>query len=192
MTQEIKKAATFSAVPESDRSRLIAARRHGQQTRSDSAVRERPSDLGGLRLQLDLNGLRIPGYHLYWANDEDGYIERLLMEGFDFVTQDELYSGEAKVVPDLDISSCVSKFVKGTRSDGQALRAYVMKISEDQWAEREAVRHAAADKRDREIRRMAQDPSKEQGFYKPDSVSTTVDTQYVKAYGVRPANKPQE
>lgn len=181
-SQEQKKAATFSNVPETDRSRLIAARRHGQSTSRDTATRERESDLGGLRLQLDLNGMKIEGHHLYWANDEDGYVERLLMEGFDFVTQDELYSSKAMVVPDLDISSCVSKFVKGTRSDGQALRAYCMKIPEDKWAEREAVRHSAADRRDREIYRKASDPNKADGFYKPDSVNTVVDANYRKEY----------
>lgn len=184
-TQEQKKAAAFSNVPENDRSRLIAARRHGQTTNRDTATRDRPNDLGGLRLQLDLNGLKLEGYHLYWANDEDGYVERLLMEGFDFVTQDELYAGKAAVVPDLDISSCVSKFVKGTRSDGQALRAYVMKIPEDKWLERESVRHRAADIRDNEIRRKAVDPSKADGFYKPDSVTTSIDTGYRKEYGVK-------
>lgn len=184
MSEAQKKTAAFAAVPESDRSRLIAARRHGQSASRDTATRERESDLGGLRLQMTVHG-DIPGYHLYWANDEDGYVESLLMDGFDFVTQDELYSKEAKVVPDLDISSCVSKFVKGTRSDGNALRAYLMKIPEEQWKQREDHRHAAADKRDREIHRKATDPNRADGFYKPDSVNTTIDTGYRKEYGVK-------
>jgi hypothetical protein len=183
-TIEQKKTAAFAAVPETDRSRLIAARRHGQALPKDSAVRERESDLGGMRLQMYVNWT-IPGYHGYWANDEDGYVESLLMDGFDFVTQDELYQGKAVVVPDLDISSCVSKFVKGTRSDGQALRAYLMKIPEEQWKVREDRRHAAADKRDREIHRKATDPNRADGFYRPDSVNTTIDTGYRKEYGVK-------
>lgn len=181
MSDNQRKAAGFSTVPESDRSRLIAARRHGQQAPKAGAVRERESDLGGMRLQMSVNG-SIPGYHLYWANDEDGYVESLLMDGFDFVTQDELYSQAAKVVPDLDISSCVSKFVKGTRSDGQALRAYLMKCPEEVWEVRDGRRHAAADKRDREIHRKATDPNRADGFYKPDSVNTTIDTGYRKEY----------
>lgn len=183
-TENQKKAASFSAVPETDRSRLIAARRHGQSASRDTATRERANDLGGLRLQMTVQG-NIPGHHLYWANDEDGYVESLLMDGFDFVTQDELYGQEAKVVPDLDISSCVSKFVKGTRSDGQALRAYLMKIPEEMWKERENRRHVAADQRDREIYRKATDPNRADGFYKPESVNTTIDTTYRKEYGVK-------
>lgn len=184
MSNEQKKVAAFAAVPESDRSRLIAARRHGQSQPRDTAVRERESDLGGLRLQMTVQG-SIPGHHLYWANDEDGYVESLLMDGFDFVTQDELYQKEAKVVSDLDISSCVSRFVKGTRSDGAALRAYLMKIPEEMWKQREDRRHQAADRRDREIHRKATDPNRADGFYKPDSVNTTIDTGYRKEYGVR-------
>lgn len=184
MSIDQKKTAAFATVPETDRSRLIAARRHGQSSSRDTATRERESDLGGLRLQMSVQGT-IPGHHLYWANDEDGYVESLLMDGFDFVTQDELYQGKPLVVPDLDISSCVSKFVKGTRSDGQALRAYLMKIPEEQWKNREDRRHAAADKRDREIHRKATDPNRADGFYKPDSVNTTIDTGYRKEYGVK-------
>lgn len=180
--QEERKAATFSQVPETDRSRLIAARKQGRDNPAsrDKAIRERDSDLGGVRLQLDLNGLKIEGYHLYWANDEDGYVERLLMEGFDFVTQDELYKGKAQVVEDLDLTSCVSKFVKGMRTDGQALRAYVLKIPEDKWAEREAVRHAAADRRDFEIYNRANNPG--EGFYKPNGATTVIDPSYRKSY----------
>jgi len=180
-SNEQKKTASFSSVPETDRSRLIAARRHGQNTNRDSATRERTSDLGGLHMNLFIEG-SIPGYHLYFANDENGYIERLLMEGFDFVTQDELYARESRVVPDLDISSCVSKFVKGTRSDGQALRAYLLKIPDEMWAARERVRHEIADKRDWEIHRKATDPDKAGGFYKPQSVNTTIDSNYRKEY----------
>lgn len=182
MTNEAqKKTAAFASVPETDRSRLIAARRHGQSATRDTATRERESDLGGLRLQLTVQG-SIPGHHLYWANDEDGYVESLLMDGFDFVTQDELYAGKAQVVPDLDITSCVSKFVKGTRSDGQALRAYLMKCPDEVWTNREGRRHMAADKRDREIHKKAIDPNRADGFYKPDSVNTTIDTGYRKEY----------
>lgn len=183
-SNEQKKASSFNTVPETDRSRLIAARRHGQSSDRDKAVRDRGSDLGGMRLQLNVTG-SLPGYHLYWANDEDGYVEALLMDGFDFVTQDELYQKEAKVVPDLDITSCISRFVKGTRSDGQALRAYLMKCPDEIWSEREKRRHSEADRRDSEIRRAAQDPNAGAGFYKPTSVNSVVDTSFRKEYLVK-------
>lgn len=181
MSDNQRKTAAFANVPETDRTRLIAARRHGQSASRDTAVRERESDLGGVQLQMSVQG-EVPGHHLYWANDENGYIETLLMDGFDFVTQDELYKREAKVVPDLDIASCVSKFVKGMRADGQPLRAYLMKCPDEIWATREKRRHAAADKRDYEIYKKASDPNRADGFYKPDSVNTTIDTTYRKEY----------
>jgi hypothetical protein len=181
MSQEQQKAAAFTNIPETDRSRLIAARRHGQSAQRDTATRDRAPDLGGVQLQMTVIG-EIPGYHLYWANDENGYVERLLMEGFDFVTQDELYSKKTKVVEDLDISSCVSKYVKGMRVDGQPLRAYLMKCPDDVWARREEIRHSAADRWDQQIRRQAQEPDKPGGFYKPESVQTVVDPQYKKTY----------
>src|SRR6202000_1359990 len=104
MTQEQSKAATFNAVPETDVNRLKGARNQAlvrKESDRDGAERERIEHLGGLQLQMHVRG-EIPGYHLYWENDENGAIEQLLQEGFDFVTQNELFAGGAKVVPDLD------------------------------------------------------------------------------------------
>jgi hypothetical protein len=181
MTTEQTKASQFNSVPETDRSRLIGARRHAQATPKDAAARERPNTLGGMSLQLGIVG-EIPGYHLYWENDENGAVERLLMEGFDFVTQDELYSKKASIVPDLDISSVISRFVKGMRVDGQPLRAYLMKCPDEVWAARESGRYAEADARDRAIYEKAVNPNRAEGFRALENSRTTIDTTYRKEY----------
>ena len=189
MTQDAnKKVGAFNPIPETDRSRLIGARRHAQSPQRDKSERERANTLGGIALQMYVHG-EIPGYHLYWENDENGAIEQLLMEGFDFVTQDELYEQKAKVVPDLDITSCVSRYVKGMRVDGQPLRAYLMKCTDEVWAERENHRHVAADQRDREIYEQAENPNIAAGFRKPTGVTNHLDTQFRKEYGVGPVRR---
>jgi hypothetical protein len=186
MANESKTAAgAFQRTPDADSNRLLTARRHGRslrESREDGTMqRERENDLGGLTLQLNVRG-EIPGYKLSWANDEDGAIEHKLELGFDFVTQDELNAKQAKIVPDEDIGSVISRFVKGTRSDGQALRAYLLKVPEDIWAEIESRRYRAADKWDADIRRQAEDPQQGSGMRSLRNLQTKIDTGYKKEY----------
>ncbi len=179
-----KPASSFTSLPSGDATRLKSARAHAlvrKESQRDGDERERPADLGGLRLQMGVHG-DIPGYHLYWENDENGAIEQLLLEGFDFVTQDELQDREAKIVPDLDISSVMSRFVKGTRTDGSALRAYLMKCTDDVWANRERQRHAMADEWDRQIRAQAEAPDASSGMRKLKGVNSSIDTAYRKEH----------
>ena len=188
MAQDTNKGGAFNPIPETDRSRLIGARRHAQSPSRDKSERERANTLGGIQLQLYVHG-EIPGYHLYWENDENGAIEQLLMAGFDFVTQDELNAKQAKIVPDLDITSCISRYIKGMRADGQPLRAYLMKCPDEIWNERENARYAAADQRDHDIYEQAVNPNTRAGFRKPNGVETHMDTQYRKEYGVGPVRR---
>ena len=186
MANESKTAAgSFQRAPDADHNRLLTARRHGRslrESREDGTMqRERENDLGGLTLQLHVRG-EIPGHKLSWANDEDGGIEQKLELGFDFVTQDELNARQAKVVPDEEISSVISRFVKGTRSDGQALRAYLLKCPDDLWAEIESRRYRAADKWDADIRRQAEDPQKGSGLRSLRNMRTEIDTGFKKEY----------
>lgn len=178
-------AETFQRTPAADTSRLLAARRQGRSLREQraegTAPRERENSFGGISLQLHVHG-EIPGYHLVWENDDNGAIETRLMQGFDFVTQDELYAKQAKIVPDEEISSAISRFVKGTRSDGQALRAYLLKVADEQWAELEAQRYAAADEWDRAIRKQAEDPDRQAGMRSLKHLRSEVDTTYRKEY----------
>jgi hypothetical protein len=193
MANEPKTAAgSFQRAPDVDTNRLLQARRQGRSLRESredgTAPRERENDLGGLSLQLDVRG-EIPGYKLAWVNDEDGAVEQRLEMGFDFVVQDELYAKQAKIVPDEEITSVISRFVKGTRNDGQALRAYLLKCPEDQWQEIESRRYRAADKWDADIRRQAEDPGQGTGLRSLKNLRSDIDTGYKKEYQLGEAAK---
>lgn len=193
MANESKTASgAFQRAPDADHNRLLSARRHGRSLREaredGTAPRERENDLGGLTLQLNVRG-EIPGHKLSWVNDEDGGIESKLELGFDFVTQDELNAKQAKIVPDEEISNCISRFVKGTRSDGQALRAYLLKCPDDLWTEIESRRYRAADKWDADIRRQAEDPDQKAGLRSLRNVRSEIDTGYKKEYELGAAAK---
>jgi len=184
-TEQKTAAGSFQRAPDADSNRLLSARRQGRalrEAREDgTAPRERENDLGGLSLQLDVHG-EIPDHKLSWVNDENGAIEGKLQQGFDFVTQDELYAKQAKIVPDEEISNVISRFVKGTRSDGQALRAYLLKCPNDVWAEIESRRYRAADKWDADIRRQAESPEQGSGMRSLRNMRTEIDTGYKKEY----------
>jgi hypothetical protein len=193
MPNEPKTAAgSFQRAPDVDTNRLLQARRQGRSLRESredgTAPRERENDLGGLSLQLDVRG-EIPGYKLAWVNDEDGAVEQRLEMGFDFVVQDELYAKQAKIVPDEEITSVISRFVKGTRNDGQALRAYLLKCPEEQWQEIESRRYRAADKWDADIRRQAEDPDQKAGLRSLKNLRSDIDTGYKKEYQLGEAAK---
>jgi len=120
-----------------------------RQSDRPEAKRERPANFGGPRLKLSVIG-EIPGFHLYWANDENAEVEQLLYEGFEFVTPDEVRM-QSHIVEDKDVAARVSRFV-GTKADGSPLRAYLLKCPDEVWAEREAARYAQADAWDGAIR----------------------------------------
>jgi hypothetical protein len=189
MSQETRQPGSasdaFQKASAADSSRLLAARRHGRSVREErkdgEAPREREVNLGGLTLQLHVHG-SIPGYKLVWENDDNGAIENRLHQGFDFVLQSELNERSAKMVPDEEISSVISRFVKGTRNDGQALRAYLLKLPEEQWAELENQRYVAADEWDRAIRQQAEHPDEKAGMRSLKSLRSKVDTRFSKEY----------
>ena len=128
---------------------LVAATRTSADRAPEGVQRTRKSSLGGARLRLEVLGT-LPGFHLYWANDEDAAIEMLLDEGFEFVTKGELGTNRG-VVADEDVDSRISKVV-GKQADGSPLRAYLMKCDEAIWQEREESIQEVADSRDSAIR----------------------------------------
>lgn len=141
------------------------------------AQRQRPANLGGPRLKLSVQG-DIPGYHLYWENDTNGQIEQLLDEGFELVTQSDLQKPDGSpvrshIVADADVADRISRYV-GAKEDGSPLRAVLLKIPEDLWAEREGYRHAEADSREQDIRNGAIEPDKAR--YAPKGTTRTVTT----------------
>jgi len=134
--------------------------------------RERVADLGGPKLKLSVRG-EIPGYTMYWENDEDGKIEDLLVDGFDFVSPGEV-ARASDVVADMDLSERISRYV-GRREDGSPLRAYLMKCPNELWKAREARSQRQASEWDNQVHgKMNADSS--EGRYSPKGVSTTFAT----------------
>lgn len=136
------------------------------------APRTRPANFGGPRLKLSVIG-EIPGYHLYWENDDEGAIEQLLYEGFEFVKPAEVHM-TSHIVADADLADRVSRFV-GKKADGSPMRAYLLKCSDEIWKEREAARYAQADAWDESIRHGMIEP--DQGRYMPKGVQIDLNTQ---------------
>lgn len=116
-----------------------------------SAKRSRRSNLGGAQLKLEITAT-IDGFHLYWENDVDARIERLLSEGFDFVTPSEvgMRNVTGRIVADTDITDRVSKYV-GTTDDGKPMRAFLMKCPLDLWEDIQDCIADLADSRDQDI-----------------------------------------
>lgn len=159
MSEQVNKStATVAAV----------IRRESQRS---GAARVRPENLGGIRLKLSVIG-RIEGFHLYWENDDEGAIEQLLHEGFEFVQPSEV-SMQSHIVMDSDIADRVSRYV-GKKADGTPMRAFLLKCSDEEWADREASRYAQANAWDNDIRagRVQQDS----GRYTPKGVRIALDT----------------
>lgn len=179
MANEQKQAAA-PAPDRADSDRLDAAVRSAaarRESQKDSAQRERAPVPGGLGLKLSVYGT-VDGYHLYWENDENGAIEQLLYEGFEFVDPSEVKMASAFVV-DGDVSHRLSRYV-GKRDDGGPLRAYLMKCPDEIWAERERVRYQMADKRDAAIRQSVDKPG--EGRYNLQNFSPELNTQYRKEH----------
>ena len=155
-----------------DKQPQAAVRRESQRP---EAPRERVKNFGGPRLKLGVLG-EIPGYHLYWENDEEGAIEQLLYEGFEFALPIEVRM-VSHIVQDADVADRVSRYV-GKKADGTPLRAYLLKCPDEVWADLEADRYAQADAWDSAIRegKIQADPS----MYRPKSADIKLDTKFRK------------
>lgn len=129
---------------------------------------------------------QIEGYHLYWANDQDGEIEQLLYEGFDFVQPEEvaLLAPEEKrnsnIVADGDLGQRISRYV-GSKADGSPLRAFLLKCPNDIWADREGERYDAADNWDSAVK-AGQAGERDPSRYIPKNLGISVDTKFRKQY----------
>jgi len=135
--------------------------------------RSRRTDLGGAQLKLEVFNAVIPGWHLYWENDSDARIERLLQNGFEFVTPEEAGMKRVthRVVADGDLDNRVSKYV-GTTEDCKAMRAYLMKCPEDIWDDIQHCINDLADSRDRDILESASRSTGDR--YQPKGYETKV------------------
>jgi hypothetical protein len=137
----------------------------------NGAVRERTPDLGGPQLKLSVIG-EVPGHHMYWENDEDGKIEQLLYEGFDFVSPDEVRRG-SDLVADMDLTNRISRYV-GRHQDGSPLRAYLMKCPDEIWEQRQTRSQRQVNDWDEQIRNGRMKP--QEGQYLPKGVTSKLET----------------
>lgn len=154
-----------------------ARRASRSESERPAAPRERTRNLGGPRLKMAVLGT-IDGFHLYWENDDDGAIEQLLHEGFEFVKPSEVRM-TSHIVVDGDIADRVSRFV-GKKADGSPMRAYLLKCSEEHWADRESDRYEQADQWDNAIR--AGRVQADTGRYIPKGHDISLNSQFRKAY----------
>jgi len=172
MTKSIEAAAAASSA-----ANAVPSSRHEGERAATTAPRARRAGFGGPRLKMAVHG-DIPGFHLYWANDDEGALEQLLYEGFSYVTQQEV-SLSSNIVPDQDLTARVSRYV-GTKADGTPMRAYLLKCPEDVWQDRESERYAQADTWDQAIRAGKVQP--DTGRYTPKGVKIDHDTAFQKSY----------
>ena len=136
------------------------------------AQRERAPDLGGQQLKLSVRG-EVPGHHLYWENDEDGKIEQLLFDGFDFVAPGEVQRASDLVV-DMDLANRVSRYV-GRQQDGSPLRAYLMKCPNEIWEERQTRSQHQVNEWDEQIRQGRMKPQ-DNNQYVPKGYESRLET----------------
>lgn len=144
-TQEQAAEASASAIVRRDGSATVVRREVDRKKQ----IRERLESFGGGSLKLKVFG-DIPGYHLFWENDDNAAVEQKLAIGFEFVRANEV-GMENKVVPDGDVTDRFSRFV-GTKENGSPMRAYLLKCPDDIWAEIEAMGQEQADKWDGAIK----------------------------------------
>ena len=183
MTADSQTAAA-SAAPKSDatandrfaqarqrREAAISVRNSNDRSRQ-GAVRERTPDLGGPQLKLSVRG-EVPGHHLYWENDEDGKIEQLLFDGFDFVTPDEVQRA-SDLVADMDLANRISRYV-GRQQDGSPLRAYLLKCPQQLWDDRKAASQKQVDEWDQQIRNGRMKPQ-DNSQYTPVGTTNRLET----------------
>ncbi len=172
-TQAPKSDATANdrfAIAKQRREAAIAQRDSARTTKG--AVRERTPDLGGQQLKLSVRG-EVPGHHLYWENDEDGKIEQLLFDGFDFVAPGEVQRASDLVV-DMDLANRVSRYV-GRQQDGSPLRAYLMKCPNEIWEARQVAAQHQVNEWDEQIRQGRMKPQ-DSRQYVPKGYESSLET----------------
>lgn len=159
------------AIAKQRRVAAIAARDSARE--KNGAKRERAPDLGGQRLKLSVQG-EIPGHHLYWENDEDGRIEQLLFDGFDFVSPGEV-NRSSDLVVDMDLANRISRYVGVQRDGSTPLRAYLMKCPQEIWDTIQGNRDASVNEKDEQIRNGRMKPQ-DNRQYVPKGYESHLDT----------------
>lgn len=104
----------------------------------------------------------IPGMHLHWVNDDEDRILRMQSLGYVFVDRSEVALNEKSVPLNKDLGDKISVYV-GTRRDGQPMKAYLMKISKENYSKRQGRVQAHNDAIDAAIRRGGIGPASQAG-----------------------------
>lgn len=119
-----------------------------------------------------LNATEIPGYHLHWINDWHPQmadrINQALKAGYRFVSQQEVDTAQLLGAPTADLGGERVSRTVGTRTSGEPITAYLMKIPTEWWLEHQKPVWDRADKVDAQIRRGAAG-AKVEGGYNPAS-----------------------
>ena len=85
----------------------------------------------GTRGKLQV-GHQIPGYHMYFFNDEPGRIQAALDAGWEFVSPDEVgYASTNVTNRNTDLGSNRVSVIGGKNDQGHAMAQVLMKIRQD-------------------------------------------------------------
>lgn len=124
--------------------------------------------------RIPLNGMRlkmasqeIPGYHLYWFNDETTRVQDALAAGYEFVTSEQSALVDNVVPGNSDLSGKVRKLVGVV--EGRPLYAYLMKIKNEWYEEDERLRQSRLEELDRHIQSGDYAGKMSDGRYVPTS-----------------------
>lgn len=121
---------------------------------TEKPVRQRRNRgaFNGTRGKLQV-GNQIPGYHLYFFNDEPGRIQAALDAGWEFVSPEEVgYKSSNVTNRNVDLGSRVS-VLGGKNDQGIAIQQVLLKIKQEWWEEDQADIQQRNDKTDAAIRK---------------------------------------
>lgn len=139
-----------SAQPPTGKTRETAAEAAAR-IRAEREGGTRPRALDGTTKRLEVFG-EIPGYHLAILNDEDNRLYQAQLHGWAFVDADEIGGVNENVTSfNTDPGERV-RFVVGTKKNGEALHAYLMKLPEEIWQDDQQAHHARDQYVDAQIR----------------------------------------
>ena len=100
---------------------------------TEQPVRQRRNRgaFNGTRGKLQV-GHQIPGYHMYFFNDEPGRIQAALDAGWEFVSPDEVgYASTNVTNRNTDLGSNRVSVIGGKNDQGHAMAQVLMKIRQD-------------------------------------------------------------
>jgi hypothetical protein len=121
-------------------------------TEKAKTTRRNRGAFNGTRGKLQV-GKDIPGYHLYFFNDEPGRVQAALDAGWEFVSPEEVgYASTNVTNRNVDLGDRVS-VVGGKNDQGMPQQQILLKIRQDWWEEDQIEIQRRNDKTDAAIRK---------------------------------------